>query len=85
MHHVLNVWQSEAGVYLDDIVEAVDRDHRAIVKVRAGHILEERIGLDHVVLKRWQAFAQRGGSRRLDPSKPYAPVFSEKWMISLNA
>ena len=84
MSHVLDVWEEHAETYLDDIVAAVDTAASGLVKSRAGYILEERLGLRHRGIERWKAFAQRGGSRRLDPAKGFASTFSEAWMISLN-
>jgi hypothetical protein len=43
------------------------------------------MGVEGARIDAWRAFAQRGGSRKLDPSAEYRPVFSEIWMISLNA
>jgi predicted transcriptional regulator of viral defense system len=84
MAHVLEVWEEHAETFLDDIIDAVSESDSAIVRVRAGYVLEERLGIQDDRLAAWSASAQRGGSRRLDPTKPYAPTFSEKWMISLN-
>ena len=84
MSHVLDAWEEHAETYLDDIVAAVDTATSGLVKSRAGYILEERLGLHHRGIEHWKAFGQRGGSRRLDPAKDFAPTFSETWMISLN-
>ena len=84
MAHVLDVWGEHAGTYLDETVAAVDTATSKLVKSRAGYILEERLGLQHPGVERWKAFGQRGSSRKLDPAKPFAPTFSETWMISLN-
>jgi len=84
MSHVLDVWEEHASAFLDEIASTVDRTPRALIKSRAGYILEERLGLRHPCIERWKAFGQRGGSRKLDPTRDFAPVFSETWMISLN-
>ena len=85
MSHVLDAWEEHAETYLDDIVAAVDTATSGIVKSRAGYILEERLRLHHRGIEHWKAIGQRGGSRKLDPAKDFAPTFSETWMISLNA
>lgn len=82
--HVLDVYDEYADVWLEEIVDSVDSVNNNLVKSRAGYILEERLGLEHVKIDSWKASAQRGGSRKLDPSKPYVPKYSEDWMISLN-
>ena len=84
MSHVLDAWEEHAETYLDDIVATVDTATSGLVKSRAGYILEERQGLHHPGIESWKAFGQRGGSRKLDPAKDFAPTFSETWMISLN-
>jgi len=84
MSHVLEVWDEHAGTYLDEIVSAVDQASRGLIKSRAGHILEERMGLRHSTVDHWKALGQRGGSRKLDPAASFAPTCSETWMISLN-
>ena len=84
MHHVLDVWESEADQWLSEIVVAIDQLDSKIAKVRAGYILTEVMDIDHPTLHKWEHFAQRGGSRKLDPDADYAPEFSERWMISIN-
>lgn len=84
MGHVLDVWEEHAEGHLESIVKAVDAAPTAIAKVRAGYILEERLKLSHPVVESWKALSQRGGSRVLDPDHPFAPTFSETWMLSLN-
>ncbi len=85
MPHVLDVWEEHAKTYFEEIVAAVGTAKSGLVKSRAGYILEERLSLHHSEIESWKIYAQRGGSRKLDPSKKFAPTFSEKWMISLNA
>jgi predicted transcriptional regulator of viral defense system len=84
LHHVLDVWKEHAGAWLDEIVTAVDRSHLKLVKLRAGYILSERMGLAHPQFDAWAHLAQRGGSQKLDPGAPYGGVFSERWMLALN-
>lgn len=84
MRHVIEVWEQNADIYLDEIVSAVDSAEEAIIKVRAGYLLEDRLGILHPGVSNWVDFAQRGGSRKLDPSSEYEPTFSEKWMLSIN-
>lgn len=84
IHHALDVWERAAADWLGQIIPAVDEETASIVKVRAGYILSERLDIADPRIEAWKAFAQRGGSRKLDPDAPYAPVFSEAWMISLN-
>jgi predicted transcriptional regulator of viral defense system len=84
MRHVLDVWENEAGQWVPEIIAAIDQLDIKIVKVRAGYILSEIMDIDHPALHNWEKFAQRGGSRKLDPDADYAPKFSERWMISIN-
>ena len=81
---MLDVWEREAEHWVPEIVESVDRIPRKIAKVRAGYILSELLETEHPAIERWEQFAQRGGSRKLDPEGDYLPSFSERWMISLN-
>ena len=85
MPHVLDVWQEHAARHFDTIVEAVEDCGSPIIKCRAGYILEERLEMQNPQVVAWKAFAQRGGSRRLDPSKQFSSGHSETWMISINA
>ena len=84
MSHILEIWEEHAEIYLDEIVAAVETAKSGLTKCRAGYILEEHLGLHHPGIEHWKAFRQRGGSRRLDPTKDYESTFSEGWMISIN-
>lgn len=85
IRHALECYDRYAEQWFDEIVAAVDTTDSPIVKVRAGYILDEMLGLSHPDINGWTRCAQRGGSRKLDPQAPYGQVFSEKWMIALNA
>lgn len=84
MRHVLEVWSEHSKTYLDQIVKAVESSRRPIWKVRAGHILDEHLGITNDVVASWLQYAQRGGSRVLEAGREYAEPFSEKWMLSIN-
>lgn len=84
MQHVLEVWRDQVAPCLDRVVALIDATESPILKVRAGYIVSEFLGVKNATVEGWLRHAQRGGSRRLDPSREYRPHFSEAWMISLN-
>lgn len=84
MSHVLEIFDERATSHVQEIIETITASALPIVKVRAGYILDERLGVKDARVNSWTSFAQRGGSRVLDPQKPFAPTYSEKWMLSLN-
>lgn len=84
MYHVIDVFEEFAEHNLNRIVAEVDEKGTLIEKVRAGYVLEERCDLTHETIEGWTQFAQRGGSRKLDPNEDYSPEYSERWCISIN-
>ncbi|MBL4603205.1 MAG: hypothetical protein JKY84_10685 [Emcibacteraceae bacterium] len=82
--HVLKIWDNHAIHHIEDIIDKIENYGTKIIKVRAGYIIEERLNIKNPIVENWKIFAQRGGSRRLDPSKKYKSTFSEKWMLSIN-
>lgn len=84
IQHVIDIYQSEAKRYLQFIVDEVDRHGQPIDKVRVGYMLTEVCRLDDPVVSDWQQFAQRGGSRKLNPDEEYVPDFSARWQLSIN-
>lgn len=84
IYHVLEVYAVHASRYLNLIVDVIDRHGSKIDKVRAGYILDERLGLSHPAIATWLPLAQRGGSQKLHANDAYRPHFSEKWCLSIN-
>ena len=85
IHHVLGIYREHAHRNLALIADEVTQHGKPIDKVRAGYVLEERCQLQHPSFVEWQKFAARGGSRRLVAANEYAPTYSERWALSLNA
>jgi predicted transcriptional regulator of viral defense system len=85
MENVLRAWAlARDTLDLDVLIHFVDRFDIALLRQRAGFILEE-LGLSHPRMGEWQGMARRGGSSKLLASAPYAPHYSERWNLSLNA
>ena len=84
MPHILDVFDEHGEYWFNEIVSSVDSSDSSLVKSRAGYILEERLELRHSKIEAWKSLVQRGGSRKLDPTKAYVAVHSETWCISLN-
>ena len=84
IYHVVEVYSEHAKRNLQLVVDEIDRHGTNIDKVRAGYLLEERLGLPHPAIKGWVKFAQRGGSRKLYAGEAYSPTYSEKWCLSIN-
>jgi len=84
INHVLEVFDEHAKKYLRLITDEIDRNGNNMDKVRAGYIIEERIGIKNETVESWVQFAQRGGSRKLDASAEYYPEWSDKWCVSIN-
>lgn len=84
IQHVIDIYSGNAKQYLRFIVDEYEQHGRAIDKVRAGYLLTEVCGLTNSVVESWAQYAQRGGSRKLDPEAEYATEFSERWKLSIN-
>lgn len=85
LNHVLRVFREHAPSYRRLIFDELDQQGTAIDKVRAGFILETVCKLQDPRIDAWVAFAARGGSRKLDATTEYAPQFSDRWCLSINA
>jgi predicted transcriptional regulator of viral defense system len=83
--NVLLAWVAARDILdLEALVHYVEVFDVGVLRQRVGLILEE-LGLHHEVLRAWQNGARRGGSSRLLASAPYAPSYSERWNLSVNA
>lgn len=83
--HVLDVFDQYGPRYLKLITDEVDRHGTKIDKVRAGYILDERMGMTEPRIDAWRELTQRGGSRKLYARNPYSSEYSERWCLSINA
>lgn len=84
MLHVLETWEKYAPRHLEEVISRADLASKPIHKVRAGYILEERMGVVDRRIMKWKSFAQRGSSRVLDPKSPFSAHYSKDWDISIN-
>jgi predicted transcriptional regulator of viral defense system len=84
IQHVLDIYKREAEHFLKLIIDEIDRHGQPIDKVRAGFVLTEVCKLHHETIEHWKNYAQRGGSRKLDPDVEFVPDHSETWKLSIN-
>lgn len=84
IQHVIDIFRNEAKRNFRLILDEIERHGQPIDKVRAGYVLTEVCGLEHPLITQWQAFAQRGGSRKLNPDAEFSANFSETWKLSIN-
>lgn len=81
---VVDLWRRHALVNLGAIIPAISQAREKIVRVRAGYLLDEVLGVTDPRVEAWRADVQRGSSRKLNAAAPYAGRFSAKWMLSIN-
>ena len=84
MQHIIDMWAEHAETYGQAIIDAIDQSESNLVKSRAGYIIETYTNIRSKKLDVWASKAQRGGSRLLDPSKPFTSQHSERWCLSIN-
>ena len=84
IRNIVRIWKRHGITHHNKIIKAVEGAPEKIVKVRAGYLLNEVLGITNPAIDNWLRYAQRGSSRKLDPSSPYASRFSERWMLSIN-
>jgi len=85
MRHCMEVYKEHGSMYKPLIIDELNQHGTQIEKSRVGYLMEEVVGVnDDPSLEVWAKHVQRGGSRKLDPSNEYEPVYSERWCISIN-
>ena len=84
IYNVLQAYEDYSEQYIELILDEIDRNGNKIEKVRAGYILEERCDIKNSRIEKWKTYAQRGGSRKLDPNNEYTPIYSKDWCLSIN-
>lgn len=85
LENVLRAWTRAADTLdLDALVHHVERFDIDLLRQRTGYVLDE-LERSHPMVERWQRLAKRGGSSKLLSSESYAPTYSERWSLSLNA
>ena len=83
--NVLQAWvNAKDAINLRNVFTFTDRQDVGVLRQRVGYVLE-KLGFSEPQLDAWTAKAKRGGSSKLLASAPFASVFSERWMLSLNA
>lgn len=81
---VITIWRSHARAHLAPIIDAITASPEKILRVRAGYLLEEVLGIEDPRISAWLSATQRGSSRKLDSRAPYASTYSARWMLSIN-
>ena len=83
--NVLKAWAAYRDLAnVETIVQYVDQFGIAVLRQRAGFLLEQ-LHLAHPALAQWTLLARRGGSSKLNGGAAFAPHYDEKWQLSINA
>jgi len=88
MQHVLAVWEEHAARFKSEIIQEVDGLAMPAIKVKAGYILEERLGMQDEAFAHWQKLAETQTWGSLDADAPVNPLQdsrSQRWEIIINA
>lgn len=81
---VLRAWLTASESWsLERLLRYVARVESPVLCQRVGFVLET-LGVRHPTLDAWAAGSVRGGSMKLVADAPYAPIYSERWCLSLN-
>lgn len=85
LNEVFKVWvRSLSHFDTDKIIEYVERIDSDIIYQRVGFVLEE-LGINKSVFEDWKKnHSQRGGSRRLNPTKQFSNEYHPEWLLSIN-
>ena len=84
IREVLRIWRSAVDqLNLDRLVQYVDRFGQAILRQRAGFLLEQ-LGLKHTAFDRWAEKSVRGSSAKLVSNLEFSPHHCQRWNLSLN-
>lgn len=84
IEQVIDLWRRHALAHLEAIIPAISQAREKIVRVRAGYLLDEVLGVTDPRVEAWRTDAQRGSSRKFNAAAPYAGRFSASWMLSIN-
>lgn len=85
LSNVLRAWRiSRDTLNFEALIHTTEQFDIGLLRQRVGYVLEE-LGLTHPILEKWQASSHRGGSSKLLGAAPFAPTFSERWKLSINA
>lgn len=85
LENVLRAWAASTDLLdADSVVYQVERLGEGALRQRVGFVIE-KLGLWHPALEGWSESTERGGSRKLLASAPYAPTYDERWDLSINA
>jgi predicted transcriptional regulator of viral defense system len=83
--NVLKAWIAYRDLAnVETIVQYVDQFGVAVLRQRAGFLLEQ-LHLSHPALAQWTKLARRGGSSKLNGGAAFAPSYSDRWQLSINA
>jgi predicted transcriptional regulator of viral defense system len=83
--NVLRAWsRMRDRLDIDTLVKVIEQFNIAVLRQRVGFILDQ-LGIVDPAVETWRTKAKRGGSSRLLSAAPYAPTYSERWNLSINA
>ncbi len=60
------------------------KKQKAICLQESLNVNGQHCNIKNAQIDQWQQYAQRGGSRKIDSTKEYSHVYSEKWCLSIN-